>query len=58
MDWTAVLLREVLRRQVDLQNWQAEARAIPRFWATDAKSVYDYLVKEGTGMSKDKRMAI
>ena len=35
-----------------------EARSTPRFWATDAKSVYDYLVKEGTGMSKDKRMAI
>jgi hypothetical protein len=31
---------------------------VPRFWATDCKSVYDYLTKEGTSMSKDKRMAI
>ena len=31
---------------------------MPRFLATDAKSVYDYLTKEGSSTSKDKRMAI
>ena len=58
VDWTAVLLRETLRTYVDLRNWQLEARAVHRFWATDAKSVFDYCTKEGTSMSKDKRMAI
>jgi len=48
----------VTSKAVDLRNWQATARLTPRFWATDAKSVYDYLTKEGTGKSKDKRMAI
>ena len=58
VDWAAVFLQEILRRKVDLRCWQLEAARVKRFWATDCKSVYDYLTKEGSGMSKDKRMAI
>jgi len=58
VDWTAVFLRETLQTYVDLRHWQVEARAVHRFWATDARSVFDYCTKEGTSMSKDKRMAI
>ena len=58
VDWCAVLLQEMLKGKVDLKNWQSVAAMTPRFWATDCKSVYDYLTKEGTSKSKDKRMAI
>jgi hypothetical protein len=58
VDWCAVLLQEMLKGKVDLKNWQSVAATTPRFWATDCKSVYDYLTKEGTSKSKDKRMAI
>ena len=58
VDWTAVFLQEILRIRVDLRDWQMEAGRVKRFWATDCKSVYDYLTKDGTGTSKDKRMAI
>ena len=58
VDWTVVVLQEILTGTVNLKRWQDVATTVPRFWATDCKSVYDYLTKEGTSMSKDKRMAI
>ncbi|CAK0815738.1 unnamed protein product [Prorocentrum cordatum] len=58
VDWAAVLFREAMNVSVDLLNWQEEVQRLPRFWATDAKSVYDHLAKEGSAKSKDKRMAI
>ncbi|CAK0789613.1 unnamed protein product [Prorocentrum cordatum] len=58
VDWAAVLFREAMNVSVDLLNWQGEVQRLPRFWATDAKSVYDRLTKEGSTKSKDKRMAI
>ncbi|CAK0828997.1 unnamed protein product, partial [Prorocentrum cordatum] len=58
VDWAAVLFREAMNVSVDLLNWQGEVQRLPRFWATDAKSVYDHLTKEGSAKSKDKRMAI
>ncbi|CAK0838030.1 unnamed protein product [Prorocentrum cordatum] len=58
VDWAAVLFREATNVSVDLLNWQGEVQRLPRFWATDAKSVYDHLTKEGSAKSKDKRMAI
>ncbi|CAK0891172.1 unnamed protein product [Prorocentrum cordatum] len=58
VDWAAVLFREATNVSVDLLNWQGEVQRLPRFWATDAKSVYDHLTKEGSAKSKDERMAI
>ncbi|CAK0861813.1 unnamed protein product [Prorocentrum cordatum] len=58
VDWAAVLFREAMNVSVDLLNRQGEVQRLPRFWATDAKSVYDHLTKEGSTKSKDKRMAI
>ncbi|CAK0904737.1 unnamed protein product [Prorocentrum cordatum] len=58
VDWAAVLFREAMNVSVNLLNWQGEVLRLPRFWATDAKSVYDHLTKEGSTKSKDKRMAI
>ena len=58
VDWATIVLQEILKGKLNLKRWQEAATATPRFWATDCKSVYDYLTKEGTSMSKDKRMAI
>ncbi|CAK0848557.1 unnamed protein product, partial [Prorocentrum cordatum] len=58
VDWAAVLFREAMNVSVDWLNWQGEVQRLPRFWATDAKSVYDHLTKGGSAKSKDKRMAI
>ena len=57
-DWLCVLLDEVLHGQTDLRNWQQVVEKRRRLWITDCKSVYDYLTREGTSTSKDKRMAI
>ena len=57
VNWTVIFVLETLRPKVDLRNWQHEVCAVKRFWATDAKSVYDYLTKEGTSTSKDNKMA-
>ena len=40
--WTVqpFLLAEVIRRKVDLKNWQIDARHVKRVWATDAKAVH------------------
>ncbi len=58
VDWAAVVLQEVLKGRVNLKIWQDLAALTPRCWATDCKSVYDYLTKEGASKRKDKRMAI
>ena len=58
VDWAAVVLQEILKGKVDLKHWQRVAAATPRVWATDCKSVYDYLTKEGTSKSNDKRMPL
>jgi hypothetical protein len=59
-DWLAVLLHEALfgRDNLDLKNWQNAVNLRKRAYVTDAQSVYDYLTKDGTSQSKDKRMAI
>ena len=40
--WTVhpFLLADVIRRKVDLKNWQVDARHVKRVWATDAKAVH------------------
>ena len=55
---TAVVLQEISKGTVDVKKWQDVAAAIPHFWATGCESGHDYLTKEGTSMSEDKRMAI
>eukprot|EP00975_Prorocentrum_lima_P012620 2675459-Prorocentrum_lima.AAC.1 len=53
-----MVVKEALNTSMDLAGWQQEVEAVRRFWATDAKSVFDHLTKEGTSTSKDKRVAI
>ena len=57
-DWAAVLLEEALSGEVDLQNWAAVVQKRTRVYVTDARSVFDYLQKDSTSTSSDKRMAI
>ena len=57
-DWAAVLMEEALTGDVDLANWSAVVEKQPRVYVTDARSVYDYLQKDATSTSTDKRMAI
>lgn len=57
-DWAAVLLEEALSGDVDLQNWSSVVQQRTRVYVTDARSVYDYLQKDATSTSTDKRMAI
>ena len=57
-DWVSVLLEEALTGCVDPKNWQDVVHRRSRVYVTDAKSVYDYLQKDGTSTSTDKRMAI
>ena len=57
-DWAAVLLEEALSGDVDLQNWSSVVQRRTRIYVTDARSVYDYLQKDSTSTSSDKRMAI
>jgi hypothetical protein len=57
-DWAAVLLEEALSGDVDLQNWSSVVQRRTRVYVTDAKSVFDYLQKDATSTSTDKRMAI
>jgi hypothetical protein len=42
----------------ELEAMAGRSTDISRFWATACKPVYEYLAKEGTSKSKDKRMAI
>ena len=57
-DWIIVLLEEALSGEVDLKNWQEVIERRQRVYVTDARSVYDYLQKDATSTSTDKRMAI
>ena len=57
-DWLIVFLQEMLDGYVDLRNWEQVVSQRKRVYVTDARSVYDYLSKDGTSTSSDKRMAI
>lgn len=58
-DWVAMLLCEFrLGAKCDLRAWPRHVESITRIWVTDARSVYDHLMKESVSSSKDKRMAI
>ena len=57
-DWCICLLEEALTGQLDLKNWPDVIRRRRRVYVTDARSVYDYLHKDATSTSTDKRMAI
>eukprot|EP00438_Fugacium_kawagutii_P008061 Skav219569 [mRNA] locus=scaffold3203:12014:25029:+ [translate_table: standard] len=57
-DWCIVLLEEALTGDIDLRNWPEVIQRRKRVYVTDARSVYDYLHKDATSTSADKRMAI
>ena len=57
-DWIIVVLEEALTGKVDLKNWPEVIQQRPRVYVTDARSVYDYLQKDASSTSSDKRMAI
>jgi hypothetical protein len=57
-DWLIVCLEEAFDPTVDLSEWQDVVNKRQRVYVTDAQSVYDYLQKDGSGHSSDKRMAI
>ena len=57
-DWLIVLLEEALSGEVDLKNWSKVIEKRPRVYVTDARSVFDYLHRDATSTSTDKRMAI
>ena len=57
-DWIAVLLEEALTGDLDLRNWSEVVERRQRVYVTDARSVYDYLAKDASSTSTDKRMAI
>lgn len=57
-DWVIVLLQEAIKGEIDLKHWDSIVESRPRVYVTDAQSVYDYLAKDSTAMSSDKRMAI
>eukprot|EP00975_Prorocentrum_lima_P040005 8405144-Prorocentrum_lima.AAC.1 len=58
MEWAITVVKEALKTSVDLAGWQQEVEAVWRFWATDAKSVFDHLTKEGTSKLEGQAMAI
>ena len=57
-DWGIVLLEEAPSGDVDLRNWPQVIQRWKHMYVTDARSVYDYLQKDATSTSTDKRMAI
>ena len=57
-DWVTVLIEEALTGEVDLKNWSELIERRERVYVTDARSVFDYLQKDATSTSTDKRMAI
>ena len=57
-DWCIVLLEEALSGEVDLRNWPEVIQRRKRVYVTDARSVFDYLQRDATSTSTDKRMAI
>ena len=56
-DWITICLEEALTGNVDLRNWSELIEGCERIYVTDAKLVYDYLQKDATNTSTDKRMA-
>ena len=57
-DWVIVLLEEALSGELNLAAWPEIIEKRRRAYITDARSVYDYLEKDATSTSSDKRMAI
>ena len=57
-DWLAVLLDEALHGEQDLKRWDRIVEQRKRVYVTDSQSVFDYLHKDSTSTSSDKRMAI
>ena len=57
-DWCACLLEEALTGDLNLKDWPSIIQRRVRVYVTDARSVYDYLQKDATSTSTDKRMAI
>ena len=57
-DWCACLLEEALSGDLNLKDWPAIIQRRRRVYVTDARSVFDYLHKDATSTSTDKRMAI
>ena len=57
-DWCACLLEEALTGDSNLKDWPSVIQRRVRVYVTDARSVYDYLQKDATSTSTDKRMAI
>ena len=57
-DWCCCLLEEALLGELNLRDWPSIIHKRQRVYVTDAKSVFDYLQKDATSTSTDKRMAI
>ena len=57
-DWICILLEEALKGNLDLRNWQETIYRRQQVYVTGAKSVYDYLQRDATSTSTDKRMAL
>jgi hypothetical protein len=57
-EWLSVLLDEAVSGKLNLKDWQSSVQKRTRVFVTDAQSVYDYLTKDGSSLSRDKRMAI
>ena len=57
-DWLIVVLAEALYGQIDLKNWEKIVEERKRVYVTDARSVYDYLGRDSTSTSSDRRMAL
>jgi hypothetical protein len=51
-------MEEASNGKPNLKDWQSSVQKRTRVFVRDAQSVYDYLTKEGSGLSRDKRMAI
>lgn len=57
-DWIILVLHEALYGSVDLRNWTSARSGRGFTYITDARSVFDYVRKEASSTSSDKRMAI
>lgn len=51
-------LEEALSGELNLKDWPSVVQRRQRVYVTDARSVFDYLQKDSTSTSSDKRMAI
>lgn len=57
-DWITVLIEEALTGDLDLRTWSDLIERRERVYVTDARSVFDYLQRDATSTSTDRRMAI